>query len=134
MQAIANRPELIPGSEAYARLLEEDRRIIETGYQPYWGQIRIAGAAATLEGGGAARLELPFGGDYRLESPVPVYIHGRLSNPGDVISASDGRLALEVRADPAEVSLQSLIVRLLWAEARRPPDELPVSLTFYDPL
>ena len=128
---IRNRQELMPGSAAFARLLAADQRMLLSFYQPYWGPIFIAGAAATFESAGRSILQLPFGGNYRIESPYPVRIDGNLLEPGSIIAVPDSQLLLDI-AVLAHESPQT--VRLLWADARPPPAIPPSSLDYYDNL
>jgi hypothetical protein len=130
---IGNRGELIPGTRVYGRLLAEDRAIIESGYQPYWGNLRIAGAAATIDGSQPVALELPFGGRYRLESLQAVRIDGHLVEPGAVIEVSDDRLKVVASTSTTATSGEPLAMRLLWADAR-PPPPAPTSVDYYDGL
>lgn len=131
---ISNRSELVPGTRSFSVLHEQDRQLIEETYQPYWGPIRIAGASAAITGTAAAQLRLPFAGRYRLESPQPVRLDGKLLDPGAVITAADSRLVLNVEAEAGGGSPDPLLVRLLWAEAQPPPAEAPISLSYYDGL
>jgi Gpi18-like mannosyltransferase len=131
---IGNRAELVPGTGDYNRLLEQDRKIIESSYQPYWGAIRIAGAAATVGSADPVLLALPFAGRYRLDSPQPVRVDGTLLNPGAVVTVNEDRMALAVAA-PATLAINDpWTVRLLWADAQPPPTNVPKSLNYYDGL
>lgn len=131
---IGNRFELVPGTGNYGMLLERDRQIIETQYQPYWGPIRVAGASALIDGRGPVPMELPFAGRYRLESPMAAWIDGVLVRPGEAIVVGRDRLVVEVTANPEEAFDEQKAVRLLWADAQPPPASPPVSLNYYDGL
>ena len=132
---IENRGELVPGTRVFRRLLEQDRKIIENQYQPYWGPIRIAGAAANIEGTEqVVVLRLPFAGRYRLESTQPVRIDGQVLVPGAVIVVGEQRLALDVAMTASARSGAPLAIRLLWADARPPPASPPMSRNYYDGL
>jgi hypothetical protein len=132
---IGNRPVLVPGTFAFGFLLPEDREIISSSYLPYWGPIRVAGAAGTINGAAPAVLALPFAGRYRLETPQPVSVAGNLLESGAVISVSAERLRVPVAASP-EAATQPFAVRLIWADAHPPPPaaSAPASLNYYDPL
>lgn len=131
---ITNTPVLFPGLPAFELLLPEDSDIIENQYQHYWGPIRIAGAAATFEGPGAATLQLPFGGRYRLESLVPVNLAGRVLEPEGIIEVGDAQTAVQIEIDGIAATVWPLKVRLLWADAKAPPTEYIDSLDLYDSL
>ena len=131
---IENRSELIPGTRRFGMLLAQDRELIESLYQPYWGPIRIAGAAATIRGPEAVVLQLPFEGSYRLESAHAVRIDGRYVQPGAAIDVSPDRLAVSVVAAIHSDSDTPLTVRLLWATAGQPPAHPPWSRDYYDGL
>jgi hypothetical protein len=131
---IGNRAELIPGTGNYGMLLEQDREIIETRYLPYWGTIRVAGAAGVIDAQGSARLELPFAGRYRLESHDAIRIDGALVKPGETVVVDEARLALEVTPGAVQAAGGPVAFRLIWAAARPPPAAAPVALKFYDGL
>jgi hypothetical protein len=134
---ISLRGELLPGTFRFQQLLKTDREMIERFYQPYWGPVRIAGAAVEIGKGQEALLVLPFGGRYRLESNVPVFIDGQRREPGDVIAVPGNSLKIKVETEKEARSVEVggvHVVRLLWAAARPPPKVPPVSRSFYEPL
>lgn len=129
---VANRSVITPGSLAFSLLLDKDKQLIESYYQPYWGPIRIAGAAATLQPGVPMTLRFPFGGRYRLESRKPIRIEGLQRLPQTIVTVPDDRPELRMEVDSQFDEAQP--VRLLWAEARPAPDELPPTSDLYAPL
>ncbi len=129
---IANRPVLTPGTYNFGRLLPQDQRLIESGYLPYWGPIRIAGAATHLQDATTTTLRLPLPGLYRLESPRPVRLNGSVMPSGAVFTAGEDQL--EVAVAIAETLDEAVPVRLIWAAARPAPASPPSSLAYYDPL
>lgn len=131
---ISNRAELLPGTGSYQMLLAQDRDLIEAAYQPYWGPIRVAGAAVTLNDKEPAAVHLPFAGRYRLEAPVPVLVSGAVLHDGEVVNVRDEQLTLEVGLEASAPSAGTHVIRLLWAEARPPPEIPPVSLSYFDGL
>lgn len=131
---IANRAELLPGTGSFAMLLPEDRRLIETNYLPYWGPIRIAGASAALNGLQTQVLEFPFGGEYRLATPAPARVDGTVVQPDGHIVVSDSRLVLPVATVDASATASQAEIRFVWAAARPPPADRPVSSDYYDDL
>ncbi len=131
---ISDRPVLLPGTPLFGLLLPEDQQIIEEQYQPYWGPIRIAGAAAKFTGPGSATLRLPFGGEYRLDSPVSVRIDGRAVAPGEVVQISGDHPTAQLDVDAPPENAQGLVVRLLWAAARPPPPRSATPLDYFDGL
>jgi hypothetical protein len=131
---VASRPVLRPGTAAFAALLPEDQEIIQYMYQPYWGPIRVAGAAATLTGADTMTLQLPFGGRYRVESAQPLQVDGTQVDPGAVIEVDDARRFVQVQAGSRPTTTSPLSVRLLWAEARPAPPDPPTDLDFFDAL
>jgi hypothetical protein len=131
---IANRAELIPGTANFSRLLTEDQQAILYHYIPYWGPVRIAGAAAIIAGREPTVVKLPFAGRYRLESAQAVIIDGNLREPGAVIPVDENDLALEISAHSGFGTDRSLAMRLIWADARRPPHNPPKSMHYYDGL
>jgi hypothetical protein len=134
---ISLRGEFLPGTFRFQQLLTTDREMIERFYQPYWGPVRIAGAAVEMGEGQEAFLVLPFGGRYRLESKVPVLIDGQRREPGDVIAVASNRLNIKVETKMEAHSVEgegAHVVRLLWAAARPPPTVPPVSRDYYESL
>lgn len=131
---IMNRAELVPGTGSFARLLPEDRRIIETQYLRYWGPIRIAGASGIVGAEQSAVLELPFGGEYRLASPSSVVIDGKTIAPGDVIEVPRANPIVTVNSGVVTAPDVWQEVRLVWAAAQPAPARPPVSSAYYDSL
>lgn len=119
----------LPQSQA---LLPEDRELIERLYQPYWGPIFIAGARAELVPGETLAVELPFPGSYRVVSDEPVVIDGLARSQGDVVDIAGTSVSI-VRRLPAADS-RSLVVQLLWADARSPPSQSPGPGYLFTPL
>lgn len=129
---VSNRSVITPGSLAFSLLLAQDRQLIQSFYQPYWGPIRIAGAAAVLKPGAPVALQFPFGGRYRLESREPIRIDGLLQSPQSVITVPEDKPELHVEIDSQHSAAES--VRLLWADARPAPAQPPPPPDYYDPL
>jgi hypothetical protein len=116
---ITNTSVLDPTSAASSVLTEEDRSLIEQFYIEYWGPIRVAGARIDLDSFQVAEVALPFPGRYRLEASQPVDGNGQRLFNGAVIEVRD--------EEPFSVRLVSsgsgvTTVRMLWAEARPPPE------------
>jgi hypothetical protein len=116
---ITNTSVLDPTSAASSVLTEEDRSLIEQFYIEYWGPIRVAGARIDLDSFQVAEVALPFPGRYRLEASQPVDVNGQRLSNGAVIEVRD--------EEPFSVRLVSsgsgvTTVRMLWAEARPPPE------------
>jgi hypothetical protein len=128
---LGNRSVLIPRTLSYSRLLQQDQEAIESSYLPYWGPIRVAGAATVLNGVKPEILRLPFAGNYRLDASRPILISGSTTNPGAVIAVSMEHLDISVAADPG-TAVGPQTVRLIWADAHPPPINPPTSLSYYD--
>lgn len=129
---LANRGPMRPAG--HKDLLPEDRELIECCYQPYWGAIYIAGAAGSI-GTRPVELRLPFAGRYRLESPLPVRVAGRLVSPGGVIDIGEDNLRVLVDIPDLSPGTGAQQVRLLWAQAGKRPARAPAELSrLYEPL
>jgi hypothetical protein len=129
---LANRGEMRPAG--HMGLLPEDRELIECCYQPYWGAIYIAGAAADI-GTTPVELRLPFAGRYRIESTLPVRVAGILVSPGGTVDIADDRLQVPVEIPGLPPGAGAQRVRLLWAQAGMPPDHSPAEASrLYDRL
>lgn len=87
---IENRAELRVGAPRYGLLLAEDRALIERFYLPYWGPVRVAGVQVSVTVGVVNQVELPFPGDWRLQSSQAVQVDGTLVAQGQVFSV-DGK-------------------------------------------
>ena len=120
---LANRRVLQPDTPEFQWLLPEDRSLIRRFYVEYWGPIRIAGAEVTLVSGVAVVAELPLSGRYRVESERPVLVDAKVRREGDVIDVLGPAPQVTIQA-PAETAVP-LHLRLLWADAGRPPPEPP---------
>lgn len=122
------RPPLLLINRAYLdvlmsesrHLMPEDREALERFYQPYWGQIHVAGASLVLEGEETRAVVLPFPGKYRVESAEPLLVDGVVRGPGDVIDVPGTSVTLTRKAT---AGMSPLNVRLLTAEAGPPPAE-----------
>jgi len=119
---VANRAELDPASGAWHRLLPRDRELIEQHYLPYWGQIRVAGAAFEIKDG-AAVVPLPFPARYRLESEEPIEVDGVLAQPG---AAFDADHAVTLRRVGDKAGMPAARGRLVVASAHAPPARTPM--------
>jgi hypothetical protein len=114
---LANRPVLDPNAGAFKRLLPEDQELIERFYLPYWGPIRVAGAAFTISDGAATAIELPFSGSYRLETSEPVLVDGTVRGNGDVVTV--GHTTVQLRS--ASTTSAGIQGRFIIASAQPPP-------------
>ena len=117
---LANTQILMPESTSFSRLLEEDRRLIDAYYVPYWGSISVAGARAELVTDAAQTTRLPFPGRYRLISDEPVLIDGRLATDGAIIEFPEQAETLSVVIQ--RTGTEALIADLVWAGAKPPPE------------
>ena len=122
---LANRAELHAalrpqeGETQALGLLVEDARTLRNSYVHHAGAIWLAGDDIMLsEGRGVA--ELPFAGEYRIESIKPVTLKGRLVVPGDVVSLEGG--AVEIQGTPGTT------VRVIW-HTRAGPSQVTLSET-----
>lgn len=113
--------------EAERSLLPEDRDLLLRFYQPYWGPVLVAGARGDIASGESLLLELPFPGDYRLESAEPLLIDGELRQPGDVVNVS----GKAVRVSRDATASADVAVTLIWAAARPAPTEAPAYKYIY---
>jgi hypothetical protein len=129
---VTNRSVITPSTLAFSMLLAQDKQLIESYFQPYWGSIWVAGAAATLQPGLPVTLRFPFGGRYRLESRKPIRIDGLLQAAQSVITVSDDKPELRVEVDSRSGEAES--IRLLWAQARPAPARPPPPPDYYEPL
>lgn len=116
---LSNRPVLEPGHPAFQLLLPEDQSLIEQGFVPYWGPIRVAGAQVRLSDSDAIDLKLPFPGRYRLESEEPVLVDGSVRNGEEVLDFS--RTTVRISRATGQQDNRPLRVRLVLAAARPAP-------------
>jgi hypothetical protein len=125
---VANRPVLDPRRKEFkTRLLPRDRALIGQFYQPYWGPIRIAGAAVELVGDQTLPAVLPFPGRYRVESEAEVIIDGVVRRSGEVVDFERPTVRIAA-ATPGD---ELVLVRLIWAAAHAPPPEAPPNGPLY---
>jgi hypothetical protein len=115
---LVNRSYLDVTSQHSNYLMPADRETLRAFYQPYWGPILVAGARADLGGPEPRAVALPFAGKYRLESAEPVLVDGVLRAPGDAVDVAGETVQLALQPGSTR---DTLIVRLLIAEAGRPP-------------
>lgn len=129
---LVNSLSLDPDQRLPKGLLPEDLDRIRRFYPPYWGPIRVAGAEGWWRGSRTLELTVPFAGQYRLATDVPVRIDGRLRADGEVISVTAPALTVRVEAtgNPAE----SPRVALFIATARAPPASPPPPGPVFSPL
>ncbi len=116
---LANSSVLMPDAPGFELLLDEDRELLERFYVPYWGAIRIAGAAVDLGASESVSVELPFAGRYRVETDGEVIVNGAVRSNGALLEVPDGPgyplvTVARANADP-------IAVRLIWAGAGPPP-------------
>ena len=127
---LANRPVLDPTAGAFKLLLPEDQELIHRFYLPYWGPIRVAGAAFTVGGEGTETIvELPFSGSFRLETSEPLLVNGTPRRNGDVVAVEDKAVRVRVAATGAAVEGRFIIA----SAQPPPPGEMP-SFPLYDGL
>jgi hypothetical protein len=123
---VANRPVLEPGRPEFkSRLLPRDRALIEQFYQPYWGPIRVAGAAVELVGNETLLAELPFPGRYRVETEAAISIDGVVRRNGEIIDVERPGLRIAASREREPPNDQQVRVRLIWAAAHPPPPAAP---------
>jgi hypothetical protein len=123
---LANRPVLEPGRPEFkSRLLPRDRALIEQFYQPYWGPIRVAGAAVELVGNETLLAELPFPGRYRVETEAAISVDGVVRRNGEIIDVERPRLRIAASREREPPSERQARVRLIWAAAHPPPPAAP---------
>ena len=100
-------------------LFEEDRRLIEKYYLPYWGAIRIAGADIPLDTLAEVSVDLPFPGRYRVETEGSVIIDGAVYTNGSILEIAEGAAGPTVSV--RHMGTEAVKSRLIWAEAGPPP-------------
>jgi hypothetical protein len=119
---VVNTVALNPAFEGPYGLLEEDRRLIEKYYPPYWGPLRVAGGVASLESDEARQLRVPFAGHYRLFSDGPVLIDGVARPPGAIVEVPESGVMVQTQGQRGSRRHVALFI----ASAQRPPKtELP---------
>ncbi len=119
---VTNVPALFTARPDRYGLLEADRAFLQRSYSRYWGPIRVAGGTGKLSAGETGVLHVPFAGDYRIESPVPLLIDGQHRQPGDVFAVSG---PVEIRPVAGFEPPEPLAVKLVLASARPPPRSEP---------
>lgn len=128
---LVNHGVLRPGTLLFRQLREVDRKLLTDSYVDYWGPVRVAGIEARIPSGQLIRARLPFPGRYRVETGAGVRINGeRFAR--DAVYDSGESVELTIGAEPAIA--EEIAIRLVWADARRPPREEPPALPLYSPL
>lgn len=128
---LVNHGVLMRRTLLYRQLSESDRRLLESSYVDYWGPIKIVGVEIALPADGTTTVQVPFAGRYRLDSSTPVRLNGVLLDPGGAIEIAHAHGSLVAAAS---VAGSALTARLLWADARQPPDRAPPPFPFYSAL
>jgi hypothetical protein len=125
---LVNHGVLVSGTFLYRQLTEIDRRLLEESYVDYWGPIKIAGVEIAVPADGTASFHVPIAGRYRLDSSKLIEVNDVRLEPGETIEIADGPVTA------TNVDGQSLNARLVWADARAPPDRPPPKLPLYSGL
>lgn len=129
---LVNHGVLRPGTLLFRQLRAGDRRLLAESYVDYWGPVRVAGIEARIPPAGRpVHARLPFPGRYRLESGVEVKINGERFARGSTFDSGD---SVDVTLEAGPGAAAETAVRLVWADAREPPDEAPPKLPLYSPL
>jgi hypothetical protein len=126
---IENRAELRVGAPRYGLLLPDDRALIERFYLPYWGPVRVAGVQITVTAGAVNQVELPFPGNWRLQSSQAVQVDGTLVAQGQVFSVDSKATATPPTSGfptvqvalPAGSPAALATFTVVWAGAGPPP-------------
>lgn len=130
---VANTPVLMPSAGQSAVLLEEDRKLIESSYVPYWGIIMVAGTEAVVPPNSTLTTTVPFTGPYRLETEMPLKVNGEKRHGGEVVVVDADKTGLELTLH--NESSDVLNVRFVWADANPElPNDFPPLLPVYSPL
>ncbi len=130
---LANRSVLNPNTLPFFRLAKRDQELIRKFYVPYWGPIRIAGASAVLRSNAETTVDLPFPGNYRVNSNREIMINGKLVKNGDVVTCSNAVVRLKATPDD-EMQSTETPVTLTWASiGKAPRDPEPIG-ELYGPL
>ena len=128
---LVNHAVLSPGSLLYRQLRPTDRALLESSYMPYWGPLRVAGTAAVVAHGDSPSIRVPCSGRYRAVSSGGFQLNGRPVADGDVIELDASR---SYQLEATDAASDPVSVRLLWADARDPPEEPPPRMPIYSPL
>lgn len=122
---IANKRTLIATMRTAnsGHLLAEDDVVIRNSYVHYDGAIWLAGREVTLTQAEQV-LEMPFAGQYRVETTAPIQIDGQIVNNGDVV---------DLTAQTVLNGALSTQVKLIWnTEALPFETDLPTSEIYAD--
>lgn len=128
---LVNHGVLHQGALLFRQLREVDRQLLASSYVDYWGPLRVAGVDVLIPAGQATITHLPFPGRYRVETSAEILVDGERIKPGETIDTRD---SLNVALKAAPQSLVATAVRLVWADAHKPPSKPPPDLPLYSPL
>ena len=128
---LVNHSVLKPGALLFRELRATDRALLESRYVPYWGPIRLAGAAREIKPGRDAIIRVPCSGRYRVSIKGSALFDGHAMGDGEVLELEGER---DYRVESAATESSPVAITLQWADVGKPPSEPPPRMPVYAPL
>lgn len=128
---LVNHSVLKPGALLFRELRATDRALLESRYVPYWGPIRLAGAARKIQPGRDSVIRVPCTGRYRVSTEGSALFDGHAMVDGEVLELEGER---DYRVESASAESSPVAITLRWADVGTPPSEPPPRMPVYAPL